>query len=72
MTAKELNDSVRFIVDKDNHPTAVVVPSEIWHNILHALEESGAHEFETLLQKQGPAHIDVTALLMPSFDEDLA
>jgi hypothetical protein len=71
MTAKELNDSVCFIVDKDNHATAVVVPSDLWHTIIHALEENGAHEFEILLQAQGPARIDVTSLLMPSFDEDL-
>ncbi len=72
MTAKELNDNVQFIVDKGNHAIAVVVPSDLWHNILHALEESSEREFEALLQEQVHVPVDVATLLMANSDEDLA
>lgn len=72
MTPKELNDGVRFIVDKDNHTTAVVVPPDLWHSIIRALEERSEHEFEALLKEQVPASVTVASLLMHSTGEDLA
>lgn len=66
MTAKELNDGVRFTVDGNNQVTAVVVMPDLWRKIIHALEEGEQHELAALLSERAPAGpLDLSALRLP-------
>lgn len=52
MTPRELNDGVQFTVNCENQVTAVVLTPELWHKILHRLEEFEGQELAALLQER--------------------